>query len=298
MKRERLPRRWTALARFFAAGALLFALRQLAGASEPPRRQLVIEIAENAGEATVEAAIDEALLLDFAIRAGWHRADPVVRERLVRSLEVAGDAGGAAGETIERAIALGLHRRDPIARSRLVASARRALEATDADVDTSLDEVRAALAREPERYRSPARVRFKQVFLSFQTRGDRVDRDAAAVAAKLADDPTGVEAMSDPWPWSTPAAFTSTERLGATLGEGFGEALEVAPVGTYTGPIRSSFGLHFVLVEARDEGHEPPAEALRARVGQDLATLRRADRLARRLALFRRDYDVTVMRYR
>ncbi|NUO54359.1 MAG: peptidyl-prolyl cis-trans isomerase [Polyangiaceae bacterium] len=296
MKRDRLPRRWTSLARFFVAGALLFAVRQLAGASEPPRRPLVVEVAENADGAAVEAAIDEALLLDFATRAGWHRADPIVRERLVRSLEVADDAGGAAGETIERAIALGLHRRDPIARSRLVASARRALEATDADVETSLDEVRAAMARDPERYRSPARVRFKQVFLSFQTRGDHVDRDAAAVAAKIADDPSGVEPMSDPWPWSTPAAYTSTERLSATLGEGFGEALEAAPVGKYTGPIRSSFGLHFVLVEDRDDAHEPPAEAFRARVGEDLATARRGERLAQRLVLLRRDYDVTVTR--
>jgi hypothetical protein len=292
------PRRWAALGRFFAAGALLFAVRQLAGASEPPRRSLVVEVAADAEGAVVEAAIDEALLLDFAIRADWHRADPIVRERLVRSLEVAGDAEGATGETVERAIELGLHRRDPIAKSRLVASARRALESTNEEGETSLDEVRAAIARDPDRYRAPARVRFTQVFLSFQKRGDRIESDAASVAKRIADDPSGVEALSDPWPWSATTAYTSTARLDATLGDGFGEALEEAPVGRYTGPIRSSFGLHFVRVDEREDAQAPPAETLRARIGEDLAASRREERLAVRLAALRRDYDVTLVRSR
>lgn len=294
----RVPKTLGTLLRFFAAGAILVASRQLVGAGEPPRRPLTVEVPENADEQTVEAAIDEALLLDFAIRAGWHRSDAVVRERLVRNLAVAGDADGATNETIDRAIGLGIHLRDPIARSRLVDSARRALERTEGEPEPTLEQVKRAVEDDPERYRVSARVRFQQVFLSFQRRANKIDDDARDIERRIAGGAAGVEALSDPWPWTATGTWQSTDRLDGALGEGFGAALAEAPLGRFTGPIRSSFGLHFVRVEAREDAHEPPPEAVRARVTENLSTSRRDARLNERIAVLRQGYAVTVARSR
>ncbi len=286
------------LARFFAAGALLFGVQRLVDAGAEQRRSLRVEVADAAEGPEVEAAVDEAILLDFAVRAGWHRSDAVVRERLLRNLAVVGDAGGDAAAAIERAINLGIHTRDPIARQRLVSSARRALERGPNEGAIAPGDVHAWVDAHADRYRAPARMRFRQVFLSAQRRGDALDADAATVARRIGAEDVDPElqlALSDPWPWPDGRTAISAERLDALFGAGFGDAVAAAPLASWSGPIRSSFGVHFVWVDAR-EGSAVSREGVAARATEDLLAARRSARGQSRLQSLRDQYDVVLAR--
>ncbi|MBL9028152.1 MAG: peptidyl-prolyl cis-trans isomerase [Myxococcales bacterium] len=291
---------WRLLARFFVGGALLLAARQAVQAVEPERRPLAVEVSSGATEPEVAAATDEAILLDFAIRAGWHRTDTVVRERLLSSLAVAGEKEEEPRVAVDRAIALGLHVSDPIARRRLVEVAERALEHADEEPEPTQDELRAHVDAHRDDYRTPGRVRFRQVFLSTERRGAGLADAVTEIAERLRATPEVARdvdlALSDPWPWSDTRAGESPARLEALFGEEFGRALAGARPGRWEGPVRSSFGVHFVFVEAVDAPDDPPLASVHDRVRAAVLRERRAARRAQRMAALRREYVVSVVR--
>ncbi len=277
------------VARFFVLGAILLGGVRLLGARLEARRDLVVQVPEAATQAEIDAAVDEALLVDLALRAGFAHADPVVRSRILTALAAARDESSDPESTVRRGIEMGLPAQDPIARARLVSLATRALAASSgarpdaSDIARELDDHEVSYAR-------PARVRFEQLFLSAEARGVRLDADARAAATWLHDHPGPTEGelatMGDPWPWTSPRAMESVGRLDALLGPGTGRSIADAPVGAWSGPIRSSFGVHFVRVLERSEAIAAPTDAVpraalaarrevsNASVGRKLARLR------------------------
>lgn len=288
------------LARFFAAGVALFVLRLALFPPEEPLRPLVIEVAAGASEPEISAAIDESILVDLAMRAGWSRSDAVVRERMLKSLAVVEDVDANPGAAIERAIAMGLPERDLIARARLAASARRALEHAGPTPEITNDEIVAHVRANEGRYRTAARVSFQQIFLSADVRGARLDPDAASLAERLATaspaDLAALRTLADPWPWTTEGTSISETRLDAIAGEGFGKEVVRAPIARWTGPIRSSFGLHFVRLDAREEGRLPEPHEVRARVEEEIRAERRSARCSSALRRLRARYAVSLER--
>jgi hypothetical protein len=288
------------LARFFAAGVALFALRLALFPPEEPPRPLVVEVAAGASEPEIAAAIDESILVDLAVRAGWSRSDAVVRERMLKSLAVVEDVDANPGAAIERAIAMGLPERDLIARARLAASARRALEHAGSEPEITESEIVAHVRANEGRYRTAARVSFRQLFLSADVRGARLDADAASLAERLATaspaDLASLRALADPWPWTTEGTSISATRLDAVAGEGFGEAVVRAPIAEWSGPIRSSFGLHFVRLDTREEGRLPEPHEVRARVEEEIRADRRSARCSAALRRLRARYAVSLER--
>ena len=201
---------------------------------------------------------------------------------------------------VDHAIALGLHARDPIARRRLIEVAERALEHAAEEPEPTEDDLRAHVNAHRERYRTPGRVRFQQVFLSTERRGARLGQAASQVAERLRASPGAVGsddlALSDPWPWSNTRAGESTARIGALFGEDFGRALAGARPGRWEGPFESSFGLHFVFVEELESPQDPPLASVHDKARASLLGERRAARRAQRLAGLRQDYAVSVVR--
>lgn len=68
-------------------------------------------------------SVDDAILLDQGLKAGWLRTDPVIRRRLDANLAFAGQDGTEA-ERVEQGIALGMAQTDPVIRRRLIQRAR------------------------------------------------------------------------------------------------------------------------------------------------------------------------------
>src|SRR5688500_18351251 len=108
------------LARCFAAGLALAAVRWAVLPPEEPERHLVVRVDASADGSEVERATDDAVLLDVALRAGWARSDGVVRSRMLGSLAVVEDVEADPDGAVENALAMGLPSKDVLARTRLI----------------------------------------------------------------------------------------------------------------------------------------------------------------------------------
>lgn len=273
--------------RFLLLGGLAFGLKSTLFGLPTAARPLVVEVEADASPSDRERAVEEAILLDVAERAGLPRVDAVVRDRMLERLMVVEDVSDP-NLAVERGLALGLHRRDRVARERLLGDARELLVGTG--VAPSESEALAHLAAHPDAYSTPPRVRFRQLFLSRERRGEALLADAAALKRRL--DAGEVIDEMDAWPWSQRDGQPTERRLDAQFGAGFGARVFAAPTSVWTGPLASSFGLHFVYVDEVVPSAQQPVAAVLPRVRAELAEQARERARRARLADLRRGYAV------
>ncbi|TNF36228.1 MAG: peptidyl-prolyl cis-trans isomerase [Deltaproteobacteria bacterium] len=179
--------------------------------------------------------------------------------------------------------------------------AERALREVDRRAlrDPTEAEQAAWLAAHRERYARPARVRFAQVFLSRDRRGERLEADAAALLVRLrAEDPSPQEAvrMGDPLLVARGVESANVPDLDKTYGDGFAAAIEAAPPGAWSGPFSSSYGLHLVRVITQVPAREPRLDDVRAAVRGDWRAAHREEARAAQLAKLREAREVVIER--
>lgn len=188
------------------------------------------------------------------------------------------------GELLYReALALGLDRGDTIVRRRMVQKMRFMLEA-DADGEEPRDyELEALLARAPDRWADPPRISFTHVFAP--------DGDAAELRARLdrSEDPARLGA---PFPRGRVFSAMSEREIASAFGGTFAREVMALPTGAWSVPITSSFGLHLVRVDARQESAPPRLADIRARLASEWREQRRVSALRDGLSRLRGEYQV------
>lgn len=305
------------LLHFLLLGGALFGVEAVLGGASPPvpvlevtaaqtrqlredaRRALGREPSAAELEASVGELVDEELLVRAARELGWHRSDPVVQRRLLMDMRFLGDAGEDE-DLLDRAFSLGLDRSDLVVRRRLAERVRLAVSEAADRRSPSEAELAGLLARSPERFRRPARVRLTHVFLSRDRRGPSLAHDARALLAQLARDgvaPEQASELGDPFLLPAHLPLWSEDALAARLGPDFAHAAVRAPAGRWSGPVASSYGLHAVWVHEREAARLPDLEEVRPEVEalwrseQERRALREALTALREQARVRIDWD-------
>lgn len=270
-------------AHFFLIGAALFgATVVLAALEEPTPRPLVVSVPQGASELEIRGRVDETLLVEEGLRLGWHLTDPVIRRQLVKNVcfvdgRSSDDAASLSPDEerlfFERAQELGMHRADPVVRQRLVMRAHRAIERGAMRTPPTTAELSGYLEENGERFERPGRVRFNQVFLSRQRRGDQLDDDARRLGERLRTEPVSPEKayrLGDPLllvdSREEPPPEVTVSELDRRYGRGFGQAVNKAPMQQWRGPLRSAFGLHYVWVHEGRAASLPLLEDVRSQV--------------------------------
>ena len=85
--------------------------------------------------------------------------------------------------------------------------------------------------------------------------------------------------------------------LERTFGPGFAAAVGAAPLRTWVGPVRSTYGLHLVWVHAREPGRTPALAEVRGRVVQRWLRERSEQREREAMEEMRARYVVEVDGY-
>lgn len=181
----------------------------------------------------------------------------------------------------------GLHQASAPVRARLLRRMRLAL--SEGIPQPSRSQLRAYFNTNSARYRTPESVTFAHVF--YERGASTLPEDPGAPVHALArgDD---FSALGDAF-WLGPVLGPiAQERLAATLGPEFAEAVFRLPVGEWRGPMESSRGTHYVAVVERHEPTIPPFESVEALVEQEWLTERRADLVERRLSRMRARYRI------
>ena len=167
------------------------------------------------------------------------------------------------------AVAMGLDQDDQVIRRRLMTKLQFVTEDQLTQAEPSDSELAAWLAANPDKVRRDPLFTFSQRYAANQ-RGDRtvLDHD-----------------------------FTRIERRDVALkfGDEFAAALDSAPVGRWSGPVRSGYGLHMVLVRERTPGSVPPLAEVRSQVVRELQNQRRERGLDSLYKQMKGNYHVSVV---
>ncbi len=262
---------------FLLAGALLFAMRSVAEHRRPA----------TADGATVS---DDELLYREALALGVDRRDPAVRERLVRLGGFVGEERDEREAQEAEARRLGLERSDLVVHRHLAEVMRLAAGRLDAADYPTEAELGAYLAAHADAFRAPARVRFTQVYLARDRHGTTLDADAARLLAELRREhvpPVDAAARGDASLIGATVGPIAAADLDRQLGPGFSASLDDAPVGSWFGPVRSSYGLHLIWIEERTDASVPSFDSVRAQVLHHMLRERSAERARERIATLR-----------
>jgi len=190
------------------------------------------------------------------------------------------------------ALGMGLGQDDPYVRNRLALKLELVLDDLSAEAAPSDEELERFLTQHAERFVEPARLSFRQVLLNPDRHPDP-DAEAERLLAEL-------RAGSDPASLGDATllghAFddSSRDEVARQLGANFADALaELAP-GAWSGPIRSPFGMHLVLVTERQPERRPALAEVRDAVLGEWRDQRRRERKEQAYRRLRERYEIVM----
>ena len=160
---------------------------------------------------------------------------------------------------------------------------------TDAQLQGYLEQNAGKFAR-------PAELTFRQVYLSAERRGDTVRADAEKLLAELqaGRGPADPAEAGDATLLPATMEAASPQAIANAFGEEFALQVDEAPVGQWSGPIESAFGLHLVRVDERVVGNAPTLGEIRPIVLREWQAEERRRQNQSFLATLRDKYEVRV----
>ncbi|MGH9399043.1 MAG: peptidyl-prolyl cis-trans isomerase, partial [Thermoanaerobaculia bacterium] len=194
------------------------------------------------------------------------------------------------------AMAMGLDREDTVIRRRLQQKLEFLSEDIAAQQKPTEAQLQVFLDGHREKFRTEARLTFRQVYVGRERRGASAERDAKSLLVKLRAQGAGadVERLGDRI--SIPSDFEgeSEKEVGRTFGQAFPERLMQLSTGRWEGPIESGYGLHLVLVKERVAGTAPTLAQVREAVEREWQAERRLEANESFYKALRARYTVTV----
>jgi len=166
------------------------------------------------------------------------------------------------------AIAMGLDQDDTVIRRRLRQKMEFISEAAADAVEPTDAQLQAYLDGHPDKFALPALLTFQQVLLSSERRGELARADAEKLLAELqaGRGPADPAQAGDPTMLPPSMEQATPQEIANTFGEAFSADVESAPVGQWTGPFESAYGLHLVRVATRTPAKQPTLAEIRPSV--------------------------------
>ncbi|MEM8813946.1 MAG: peptidylprolyl isomerase [Pseudomonadota bacterium] len=186
------------------------------------------------------------------------------------------------------ALALSLDRDDTVIRRRLrqkmdflTQSAARALEPSDAELQTYLD-------ANTEKYFLEPQIAFDQVFVGENRNAEEIARLRETLNNGADPASLGVNTLLPP-----SIRLSAQAVVERTFGRDFFRRLADAEEGTWFGPVESGYGHHFVRVSERRNGSHPTLENVREAVTRDWRSDRSKEIAEAQYARMLATYEVT-----
>jgi hypothetical protein len=246
------------LLHFIVLGALLFLVDAWRGSAGPESTRIVI----GSGQiAYLAAGFERTWTRPPSESELKHMLDEWVREEIA----------------VREAMASGLDRDDTVIRRRLRQKLEFLLE-DSADLQTPDEaEQRAWYAQHAEALRRESRIGFRQVYLNPQLRGATLQQQAESTLAQLQSlgVVASVEAFGDPTQLPAELDTTALSDIDSRFGAGFAAALDTLPTGTWSGPVRSGYGLHLVWIDDKLAGEVPAFETVQPLVEREIMRVKR-----------------------
>ncbi|KAA1194099.1 peptidyl-prolyl cis-trans isomerase [Pseudohalioglobus sediminis] len=304
---SRLKRPWI---HFVVAGALLFWARGVLFPEPPtvigPLPEARVEALQQQWFATVgrmpseeqmqrmvDAELDREVMFQRALELELHLYDPVIHQRLLRNMHFLQLAEGKSDEELyEQALEMRLHLGDEVVKRRMIQVVEQLMLAANPPAEPAEEEMRAEFESRREELRRPPRYSIEHVYIN-REREAEVDAIIGEIQARQLT-PESARELSSPFLPGYRFNSQTPDQLARHFGAAFLLNLEQAnPVaGEWAGPIRSTYGLHYVYVSEFEPSRDARFDEVRQLLQRDLASRARAAALADSIAALREEYEV------
>jgi PPIC-type PPIASE domain len=186
---------------------------------------------------------------------------------------------------------LGLDQHDTVVRRRLAQKLSFLVEDTSRIADPPEDELRRFHSAHARLYGTPPRASFSHVFFSPQRR-PQVEADASAALIRVSVSGGPIE--GDPTLLDEKYLDVEPQAVASLFGADFARAVFAMPPGSWSGPVRSAYGLHLVHVTHVRPSDTRRFEDVREVVTNDWRREREKDTKATYLAKLRDKYGVAT----
>lgn len=241
--------------------------------------------------ATVQRHVDEEILLREALSLGLHTVDTVVRNRLVANMRFAfPNSPDDDAALLSQALDLGMHEQDLVVRRRLVQLMQMRI-VSNANITEA--QLRDYIARHPQRYATPHRIAFRQLYFNDDAVAGQAQARAEAQLALLQAGQTDM-VKSDLFLLGEQFSLRSEKDIARQFGPDFAHAMTQVKPGQWTGPLRSPYGLHLVKVEQVEVAAEADYERVSASAAYALLNEHEQQVLREALVSLRLRYRIDV----
>ncbi|HEX3145520.1 MAG TPA: peptidylprolyl isomerase [Pyrinomonadaceae bacterium] len=240
------------------------------------------------GKIVVTQAQVEALVTGFA--RTWQRPPTTLElEGLIREY--------IREEVCTReALALGLDKDDSVIRRRLRQKLEFISDNVASQADPTDEQLEKYLQAHSDSFRGERQFTFSQVYLDPQKHGENLNRDVDQLLAqlRLAVSRPDLSKLGDSLLLDQDFEAASVGDVSKQFGEKFAAKLFELPVGEWSGPIESGYGLHLVIVADRKDGSLPALADVRETVKRDWVNAQRSETNEKFYQALLKRYTVTI----
>ncbi len=241
----------------------------------------------------VNAELDRDMLFQRALSYELHLYDSVVYQRLLRNmhfLQLGADKSDQA--LYEQALDMRLHLGDEVIKRRMIQVMEQLLLAANPPAKVTEQDLASAFASRKDELRQPPRYSIAHVYFS-REREAEVDEVIATITERDLD-PRSARELSSPFLPGYDFNQQTPDQLARHFGAAFVLNLQQAQptAGAWTGPVRSTYGQHYIWVESIEPERDASLDEVRQRLRRDLESQARAAALAAAIADMRDQFEV------
>jgi hypothetical protein len=243
----------------------------------------------------VAAELDRDMLFQRAIQLELHLYDTVVYQRLLRNMRFLQLAEGKSDQALyEEALAMRLHLGDEVVKRRLIQVMEQLMLAANPPQPVAEAALLAEFDKRREELRRPARYSIEHLYFNRERESD-IDTVIATIAEQNLSAAQARE-MSSPFLPGYRFKRQTPDQLARHFGAAFVKNLQEADPqpGSWRGPIRSTYGLHYVWVSDVEVDRDATLEEVRGQLLRDLESREKAAALQDSITTMRDSFEVRL----
>ena len=177
------------------------------------------------------------------------------------------------------ALALRLDQDDIVIRRRLRQKLEFISDSAASQTEPTDEQLQRYLLSHPDRFRAERRFTFHHVFVDPQKHAQTLSTDINRLMTqlRLSGGNADLSSMGDAFLLEQNFEAVSASEVTKQFGEKFAVKLGELPIGEWSGPIASGYGVHLVLVTERKDGGEPSLAEVRDAVKREWINKQRLD---------------------
>lgn len=241
----------------------------------------------------VSAELDRDMLFHRALELDLHLYDTVVYQRLLRNMSFLQLGEGLSEQELyEQALEMRLHLSDEVIKRRLIQIMEQLLLGFSPPEPVTEEELQAEFESRREELRRPPRYSIEHVYFNSEREAE-AEAAIARINSESLDAAAALE-LSSPFLPGYRFIRQSPDQLARQFGSAFVSNLEAAgpQAGSWVGPVRSTYGLHYVWVNEIEAAREATLDEVMQQLQRDIESRKRAAALQQSIDDMRTGYEV------